>query len=79
MEEINKDLFEIHNNVNLLSYNLVRKFVVDYLMMDMADQIFYAAFLTKSDEIFYQNPESDDWNLLRENLINIEIADYDKY
>ena len=44
LEEINRDLYEIVSSGKLMSYRMVRKFVVDYLQLDDFATVCYAAF-----------------------------------
>ena len=53
LEEVNRDLYEIVCSGKLMSYRMVRKFVVDYLQLDDFAVTCYAAMQTPYDDIFY--------------------------
>ena len=46
LEEVNRDLYEIVCSGKLMSYRMVRKFVVDYLQLDDFAVTCYAAMQT---------------------------------
>ena len=79
VEEINRDLYEIVCSGRLMSYRMVRKFVVDYLQLDDFANLLYAAFKAPLDDIFYQPRDSDDWKLLDAHTKLYEIENQDKY
>ena len=62
-----------------MSYSLVRKFVVDFYVMELSDFILYSAIETSKDSLWFQSMNSDDWQLLDQNTTSHEIADYKKY
>ena len=62
-----------------MSYSLVRKFVVDFYLMEMSDFILYSAIETSKDSLWFQSMNSDDRQLLDQNTTSHEIADYKKY
>lgn len=60
--EVKTDLAAIQVELEKsVSYETVRKFVVDYVMMDKMDLVIFTAFQAPRDEIFFQSPESDTW------------------
>ena len=63
----------------LMSYRMVRKFVVDYLQLDDFSTVLYAAFQAPDDDIFYQSRDSDDWKLLDQHTKMYEIENQEKY
>ena len=53
IEEINRDLYNILKD--FVDFNIVRKFVVDYTMLDCAEMLLFSAFQACKNEIFYQD------------------------
>ena len=53
VECINADLNEIAKSVQDLSFPAVRKFIVEYMMLDVGELYLYSAFRAPSDELFY--------------------------
>jgi hypothetical protein len=62
-----------------ISYSSVRKFVVDYLQLDTADMILFAAFEAPIDDPFYLSEEHPDIKTLQKHITKIEIDNYEKY
>ena len=44
-----------------MSYSLVRKFIVDFYVMELSDYILYSAIETNKDSLWFQSMNSDDW------------------
>ena len=51
----NEDLRKLISSGKALTYSDVRKFVVDFYNLDMADFILYSAFRANKDQIWYQD------------------------
>ena len=47
-----------------MSYSLVRKFVVDFYLMELSDFILYSAIQSPKDALWFQPMDSEDWQLL---------------
>ena len=62
-----------------MTYSQVRKFVVDFYMLEMSDHVLYSAIKAKTDDIWFQSRESDDWKLLDDNTTSYEIYNPSKY
>ena len=79
LEELNKDLSEILSAGRVVPFSLVRKFAVDMLQLDSAEIMLYAAFDAQKDDIFYQEEDSADWQLLKAVTYQHEIENPEKY
>jgi len=62
-----------------LSYSLVRKFVVNFYNLDLADFILYSAMQAPPDCLFLQSRRSEDWLLLDQNTTRHTINNASKY
>ena len=62
-----------------LSYSLVRKFVVDFYLMEMSDFILYSAIEAPKDAIWFQSMNSEEWQILNQNTTRHEIVNPSKY
>ena len=62
-----------------MTYSQVRKFVVDFYVLEMADFILYSAMKANTDDIWFQSRESDDWKLLDDNTTRYEVSNPSKY
>lgn len=68
LEEVNKDLNDFLNKISSgksLSVNRLRKFIVDYQQLDVAEIHLFTAFKTDPKEIFYQSQDSETWLKLK--------------
>ena len=62
-----------------MSYEAVRKFVVDFYMLEFADYVLYTAFTTPTDNLFCQPRDSDDWKLLDSVTTRYDLQNQSKY
>ena len=62
-----------------LKYGMVRKWVVDFYMMEFSDILLHSAFIADNNDIFYQRRDSADWQLLDANTTRYEIQNAGKY
>ena len=79
LEEVNRDLYEIVCSGKLMSYRMVRKFVVSYQQLNEFSIVCYSAFAAPMDDIFYQPRDSEDWKLLDAHTKINEIENQEKY
>lgn len=69
----------ILNEIENASYAQVRKFVVDYMQLDVAEIYLFTAFKAPKEEIFYLSENSETWRKLKECITEVKIINGDKY
>lgn len=62
-----------------MPFRQVRKFVVDFFMLDFVHVQLYSAMLSPTDQIFFQDRGGEDWQLLDANTTRHEIGNASKY
>jgi len=57
-------------------FRLIRKFVVDFMQLQMVELLLYSAFKAPKDDLFYLDFEaSPEWQLLQSVTMTTKIAD----
>lgn len=79
VETVNVDLYEIAKAVQELSFPPVRKFIVEYMMMDVGELYLYSAFKTPPDELFYLPQDSPEWQELNSRTTQVSIENKQKF
>ena len=78
-----KDIIEQLNTIlskdKLITFPHVRKFILSQLCLQQLELCVYGAFRSPEDDLFYQDPDSPDWELMRQNLEISNIENQDKY
>ena len=63
-----------------MTYSMVRKFVVNFYNLDLADFILYSAMKAPNDSIFFENRRtSENWALIDANKTRHQIQNPQKY
>ena len=78
-KQVNQNLNEMVTAGRSLSYSLVRKFVVNFYSLELADLFLYSAMKAPSDNIFCQNRRSEAWAFHNANTTRHEIQNAKKY
>ena len=64
-----KDIIEQLNTIlskdKLITFPHVRKFILSQLCLQQLELCVYGAFRSPEDDLFYQDPDSPDWELMR--------------
>ena len=79
VESVHADLNEIAKSVQELSFPAVRRFIVEYMMMDVGELYLYSAFKTPSDELFYLPQDSPEWKDLNSRTRQVQIENKPKF
>lgn len=79
LETVVRDLNHILFQGKNLQFRFVRRFVVDMFMLDYEDVTLYSAMLAPKDQVFFQDRNSADWQLLDANTTRHEIENASKY
>jgi hypothetical protein len=76
---IQATIMEILSIGRHIPFRLVRKFAVEKIMLDTVEIILYNACAAPLDDIFYLPEDHPDMKRLKENTIEHEIENYQKY
>lgn len=82
LEEVNKDLNTIAEELSKdeeVQFASMRKFIVDYMQLDVADLYMFYAFKAPKDELFYLPADSDEWQRLAQATTVIGIQNAENY
>ena len=65
LKDIIEQMNTILNKDKLITFPHIRKFILSQLIFAQIEIALYGAFKAPVDDLFYQSPDSDDWQLMR--------------
>ena len=79
MRGVIEDLNTIVNKDKMITFTHIRKFILGQLSLQNLEISLYAAFKANENDLFYQDPQSADWRLMRQNLEISQLDNEEKY
>ena len=75
----NQELRNILQKGKLLAFKHVRKFALCVHSIEMIETLILGAMQAPSDQVFYQDSSSEDWQILNRHLVTHDIEDMKKF
>ena len=79
LKGMNTKLAQIQKSGRYINYAHVKKYLVEFLQLELAEFSLYSAFKVDKDEIFYQQRNSEDWQMLDKVTKCYNIENFKKY
>ena len=71
--EINLNLEQIEKEVQNVSFDSVRAFIVSYSQLDPFEMLIFNAIIAPQDDLFYLSPYSKEWENLHKVTVDVKI------
>jgi hypothetical protein len=78
--DVVKSLDVIQKEVQNLSFDNVRSFIVSYSQFEPSESLIFCAIQAPIDDLFYISPDSPEWNKLKKVIVDVTLSeDKEKY